>query len=140
MITMNPPLPPVEHDNALRLALIYLNVASDPAAAKARLDELAAQTQALRDAIAQNQAVAAQAAEVETAQQAVTAAAAAIADREAAAAAERTRLDVAAGAVAEREAAAKAKQDELDAREAAVAGKERALADRLEKYRQALSA
>ena len=41
MISLAPTLPPIEHDNALRLALIYLNAAADPAAAKERLGQLA---------------------------------------------------------------------------------------------------
>ena len=71
MISLSPTLPPIEHDNALRLAMIYLSAAADPAGTKARLDELATQTQALRDAIAANEAAAAKASEVEAAQEAV---------------------------------------------------------------------
>lgn len=58
MMSLTPPLPPIAYDDALRLALIYLNVASDPAGTKARLDELAARTQGLRDAVAQHEVAA----------------------------------------------------------------------------------
>ncbi len=139
MISMSPTLPPIEHDNALRLAMIFLNAASDPAAAKARLDELAAQTQALRDAIAQNEAAAAKATEIEARETAVAAREQDAVAREQAVANAATAVDVSAAANVARSKSLDDREAQLAARIAAHEAKERALAAKAEQWRAALA-
>ena len=118
MITLAPTLPsPVLTDEAMKLCASLLAIAADPAGTKSRLDELAAQTQALRDAIAQNETTIAKAAEVEAQQAAVAAREAAVADRERAVANAQTAVDVAGSANASRAQALNDREAELAKRE-----------------------
>jgi hypothetical protein len=83
--SLAPNLPPVKlSDSALKLASTLLQIAVDPNATSARLAELAAQTQVLRDAIASNETTAAGASDVEAQQAAVTAKEQDVTSREAA--------------------------------------------------------
>ena len=139
MIAMNFSPPPLAHDAATQLAQVYLAAAIDPAATRARLDELDAATKGLRDAIALNETTAAKAAEIVTAQEALNAREAAVLAREAAVANAQTAVDVAGSANVAREAALKDRDAELDKREADIAARAKALDDRLASYRQALA-
>ena len=139
MISMSPTLPPIEHDNALRLPMIFLNAASDPAAAKARLDELAAQTQALRDAIAQNEAAAAKAAEVEARETAAASREQNVLAREQAVANAATAVDVPAAANVARSKSLDDREAELAKREREHAAKVKANEDRIASVRASLA-
>ena len=139
MIGMNFNPPPVEHDRATSLAQVYLAAAIDPAATRARLDELDAATKGLRDAIAQNETTAAKAAEIVTAQEDLNAREAAVLAREAAVANAQTAVDVAGSANVAREAALKDREAASDRRAAEIEARAKALDDRLAAYRQALA-
>ena len=136
---MTPPLPPTAlADDALKLAATILAIAADPSGTQARLTELTTATQGLRDAIAQNEAAAAKASEVEAAQAAVAARERDVATREAALTASQTALAVASAAVADRDQAVKDREAASDKREAEIAAKQTALEQRIAGYRQAL--
>jgi hypothetical protein len=139
MIGMNFNPPPVEHDRATSLAQVYLAAAIDPAATRARLDELDAATKGLRDAIALNETTAAKAAEVEVAQSALAAREQALADRESTLSASQTRLSVSAGAIADRDQAVKSKEDASDRRQAELDKREADFAQKIATYRAALA-
>jgi hypothetical protein len=140
VINMNFSPPPVAHDAATQIAQVYLAAAIDPAATRARLEELDTATKAYRDAIAEHAAVSATAAEVATAQEVVTAHEQAVAAREAALRQRQTQIDVAAAALGERESAVKTRELAADDREAALARDTAGLAARIESYKAALSA
>ena len=139
MIAMNFSPPPVAHDAATQLAQVYLAAAVDPVATKARLEELNEATQAYRVAIDEYASVAAKAAEVTAAQDAVTVRELSATAREQALASSQTALDVASAAVMERERGLASRSADLDQRETGLAAREKSLADRLEAYRRALA-
>ena len=141
MITLAPTLPsPVLTDEAMKLCASLLAIAADPAGTKSRLDELAAQTQALRDAIAQNETTIAKAAEIATAQEALNAREAAVLAREQAVANAQTAVDVAGSANAARAKALDDREAELAKREQEHAAKVKANEDRIAQVRASLSA
>ena len=139
MIGMNFNPPPIEHDNALRLALIYLNAAADPAGSKARLEELAAQTQALRTAIAEHEAAKKQSEAAAAALAGLEQRATELADRENGLIKAQTQLQVASNALASRDEAITLKEQASDRRAAEIDARAKALDDRLAAYRQALA-
>jgi hypothetical protein len=139
--SLAPNLPPVKlSDSALKLASTLLQIAVDPNATSARLAELAAQTQVLRDAIASNETTAARASDVEAQQAAVTAKEQDVASREAALTAAQTQLQVASATISDRDAAVTAKEAASDKREADITARQTALEQRIAGYRSALGA
>jgi hypothetical protein len=139
MIALNFAPPPVAHDAATQLAQVYLAAAVDPVATQARLQQLNEATQAYRDAIAQHEAAAAKATEIEARESAVAAKERDVASREAALTASQTQLQVASAAIADRDAAVRAKEAESDRREAEIAKRVAELDRRVESYRAALA-
>src|SRR5262245_36424548 len=102
MFTMNSlALPPATlTDDALKLCAALLQIAADPKAAKARLDQLAAQMPELRDAAAEHDDAKTQAEAAATALAGLEQREQSLADRENALIAQQTRLKVASGAIA----------------------------------------
>ena len=140
MMNLTPPLPPVTlTDEAMKLAAALLQICADPLACKSRLDELAAQTQGLRDAITRHDAAAAKAGEVATAQEAVSARKRDVAAREESLLKASTQLNVASGALASRDEALKSKEAAHAQREADLAKRVDELDRRVESYRAALA-
>jgi septal ring factor EnvC (AmiA/AmiB activator) len=137
---MAPNLPPVElTDTAMRLASTLLQIAVDPNATSARLAELAAQTQALRDAIAQHEAAAAKAAEVEARETAAATRELNVLAREQAVANAATAVDVSAAANVARSKGLDDREVELAKREQEHAAKVKANEDRIASVRASLA-
>jgi hypothetical protein len=140
MISMAPNLPPVTlTDEAMKLAAALLQIAADPTGTKNRLDELSTATAALRTEIDGHAAAKKSADDAAAALADVEQRARDLASREDALIASQTRLNVASGAIADRDEAVKLKEAAYDKRAADLDAKEKALADKLEKYRQALA-
>ena len=139
MISLAPTLPPIEHDNALRLALIYLNAAADPAAAKERLGQLATQTQELRDAVAEHEAAKKQSEDAAAALTGLEQRATELADRENGLIKAQNQLQVASSALASRDEALKSKEAAHARREDDLAKRVAELDRRVESYRAALA-
>jgi hypothetical protein len=142
MIGMNvagnpPPLPLT--DEAMKLAAALLQIAVDPVLTRERLEQLNQATQAYRAAIEEHASVAARAAEVTAAQEALATRERAVAEREDGLIQEQTRLRVASDANASRQQALDARAQVLDRRQGEIEAKEKSLADRLAAYRQALA-
>ena len=140
MMNLTPALPPVTlTDEAMKLAAALLQIASDPAGTKSRLDELTAATTAVRSAIVEQAGVVAQAAQVTAREAEAATREQNVLAREQAVANAATAVDVSASANVARSKSLDDREAELTKREQEFAAKVKAHEDRIASVRASLA-
>src|SRR5262245_22138802 len=139
MIGFNASPPASPTSEAITAALTLLAVASDPAATRARLDELVAQIGAVHAAIAEHDVARKAAEDAQEGLADLRALEQKLNEDRSALDQAQTQTAVASSALAAREQNLTAREAELAKREADTVAKEKALADRVASYRQALA-